>query len=328
MQKLRNRRTCGHDQIFAELVKYGGEETAQQIATLYNSIFEQHKHLDAIGQGVLLPLNKPGKPKTVDNTRAITLLNIIRKLLSIAVLNRIYPDIDKYLTPAQSGFRRNRSTADVVWSYRWIDAIAKRNATNFNIMGIDMSKAFDSIHREKIIETLEEAIPDESNKRILRYLLSNTTLQPKINGTLGKQFKTVLGTPQGDSLSPVLFTIYLEGAMRAFRTQAHYKISEKILDTCYADDVDFVNTSRAENANTLDTISELFPQYGLIVNAGKTEFIDISKDSKSDVRKLGSRIDSDADIKHRISAGNAAFKKLRDLWTRKKYVQIDTKIKL
>jgi hypothetical protein len=84
------------------------------ITKIFNSIFEQHEHLDAIGKCLLLPLNKPGKPKTVDNTRAITLLNIVRKTLSIAVLQRIYPDIDKYLSPSQSGFRRNRSTADVV----------------------------------------------------------------------------------------------------------------------------------------------------------------------------------------------------------------------
>ncbi len=36
------------------------------------------------------------------------------------------------------------------------------------------------------------------------------------------------------------------------------------------------------------------------------------------VRKLGSRIDSDNDITIRISAGNIAFKRLRDLWKRKK----------
>ena len=126
----------------------------------------------------------------------------------MAVLQRLYPDIDKYLSPAQSGFRRNRSTADVVCSYRCIDAIAKRYDEQFNIMGIDMSKAFDSIYREKLMIILEEAVPDPSNRRIMRYLLSNTTLQPKLNGKLGDTFKTVLGTPQGDALSPVLFTIY------------------------------------------------------------------------------------------------------------------------
>jgi hypothetical protein len=123
--KLRNRRTCGDDKIFAEYLKYGGENLTQWITQIFNSIFEQHEHLDAIGKGILLLLHKPGKVKTVDNTRAITLLNIIRKTLSIAVLQRIYPDIENYLSPSQSGFRRNRSTADVVWSYRWIDAIAK-----------------------------------------------------------------------------------------------------------------------------------------------------------------------------------------------------------
>ncbi len=278
--KLRNRRACGEDQIFAEHLKYGGESVTRCITKIFNGIFEQHEHLHAIGRGLLLPLNKPGKQKTVDNTRAITLLNIIRKTLSIAVLQRIYPDIENYLSPSQSGFRRNRSTADVVWSYRWIDAIAKRYEDKFNIMGIDMSKAFDSIYREKLMTILEEAVPDPSNRRILRYLLSNTTLQPKLNGEMGDTFDTILGTPQGDALSPVIFTIYLEGVLREFRQIAQYTTTADQMDTGYADDVDSINNTKEANEATLNILAEELPKSGLIINSGKTEFIDIHTRSK------------------------------------------------
>ncbi len=45
-------------------------------------------------------------------------------------------------------------------------------------------------------------------------LLDKTNLQAKIERTLSEPFYTNLGAPQGDSLSPVLFIIYLELAMR------------------------------------------------------------------------------------------------------------------
>lgn len=326
--KLRNRRACGEDQIYAEYLKYGGESVATWITKIFNSIFEQHQSLDAIGTGLLLPLNKPGKPKTVDNTRAITLLNIVRKTLSIVVLQRVYPDIDQYLSPSQSGFRRKRSTADVVWSYRWIDAIAKRFDEKFNIMGIDMSKAFDSIYREKLMTILEEVVPDKSNRRILRYLLSQTTLQPNLNGELGDKFKTKLGTPQGGALSPVLFTIYLEGVLREFRRVAQYETTAECMDTGYADDVDFINKYKEANEEHLRILAEELPKSGLIINSGKTEFIDISTNSRPNVRKLGSRIDSDNDVMNRMTASNVAFKKLRELRKRKRYLSVEAKLKL
>jgi hypothetical protein len=199
---------------------------------------------------------------------------------------------------------------------------------NNNIMSIDMSKAFDSIYREDLITILEEAVPDISNRRILRYLLSNTTLQPKLNGELGDKFQTILGTPQGDALSPVLFTIYLEGVLRKFRQAAQYETTDTQMDTCYADDVDFINQTREANEANLRILEEELPKSGLIINGGKTEFIDINTRSRPNVRKLGSRIDSDNDIMIRISSGNVAFKKLKDLWRRKKHVKVDTKIAL
>ncbi|GFR69585.1 hypothetical protein ElyMa_005635600 [Elysia marginata] len=53
-----------------------------------------------------------------------------------------------------------------------------------------------------------------------------------------------VGTPQGDSLSPVLFTIYLEHALKEVRPVLPKPSTplEKVLpiEIAYADDVDFV----------------------------------------------------------------------------------------
>src|SRR5690349_14911008 len=104
---------------------------------------------------------------------------------------------------------KGRCTADVLWSYRFFMAIVEKYEREFHIMGIDMSKAFDSINRRILLEELR-TILGESEYRIITYLLSDTTLQVRIRGYLGKEFRTTIGTPQGDALSPALFIIYLE----------------------------------------------------------------------------------------------------------------------
>ena len=101
-----------------------------------------------VSAGTLMPLNKPNKTKgPCANLRPITLLNTIRKLISVAVLSRSSVQVSKFLGANQSGFRAGRSTADVVWALRWLAVKAMRYNWECHVLGIDMSKAFDTIDR-------------------------------------------------------------------------------------------------------------------------------------------------------------------------------------
>ena len=78
-------------------------------------------------------------------------------------------------------------------------------------------------------------------------------INTRINGaTKGKPFESNIGSPQGDSLSPVLFSIYLENALKEVRTILPRQTSdfEKTLSTeiVYADDVDFIGLEFADIA--------------------------------------------------------------------------------
>jgi hypothetical protein len=86
---LRNGRASGSDGLCGELIKYGGEELFKTIADIYNQVFEKNQSLESLLKGILVVLNKPNKPVEVKNTRPITLLNMIRKMLSTIILKRI-----------------------------------------------------------------------------------------------------------------------------------------------------------------------------------------------------------------------------------------------
>ncbi|GFR75486.1 retrovirus-related Pol polyprotein LINE-1 [Elysia marginata] len=244
LDRLKNNTASGQDGISAELLKYGTKALDEQLAVTFNDTFEKHQDPN-IYVGELIAIPKPGKPKgPPKNLRPITLLNTIQKALSIITLNRIRPQVEKYLSPSQSGFRPDRSTADVVWTHKWL--AAKTNAENveIKITGIDMSAAFDTIDRKALLDILK-TIVDEDEVRIIRFLLSNTVVNTKVNkATEEKPFISNVGTPQGDSLSPVLFIIYLEHALRDIRTNISPPTDiERLLprEVAYADDVDFVS---------------------------------------------------------------------------------------
>ena len=126
--------------------------------------------------------------------RPILLLNTLRKTLSLIVLSRIANKVDEFLYPGQSGFRSGRSTADVLFGYRWLAAKTQRFQKSFRVLGIDMSRAFHTIRRDKLLTVLETFVND-SELRIIRMLLVETTLQPRLKRGKGSTFATTICTP-------------------------------------------------------------------------------------------------------------------------------------
>ena len=116
---MANNKAPGKDNINVELIKYVPEEIYKEIANILNGIFERNDTRIKLGTGILLPLLKPKKTQgPVKNLRPITLLEVIRKILSKIFMNRTKGKINKHLSRSQSAYRKSRSTANVVWLLR------------------------------------------------------------------------------------------------------------------------------------------------------------------------------------------------------------------
>ena len=175
-------------------------------------------------QGLLVPLSKPNKPKgPVKNLRSITLLEVIRKVLSKIEVERTEKALNQYLSKSQSAYRKYRSTTDIIWAFRLILAKVQEQEIVVHVIGIDMSSAFDTIHRDKIIE-IGSKIFDEDEVRILRVLLSDTTLEIKIKGAQTTLFKSNIGSPQGDGISGSIFTMYFEHNLQELRKEIRQQL--------------------------------------------------------------------------------------------------------
>ena len=144
----------------------------------------------------MIALQKPGKPKGPPKN-----LNTIRKALSIITLHRIRPCTEEYLSHRQSGFRQDRSTADVAWAHKWLAAKTKKEDVEIKITGIDMSSAFDTIDRQTLLDILREII-EEDELRIIRFLLSDIIINTRINGATKenarKKVRIILPRPTSD----------------------------------------------------------------------------------------------------------------------------------
>ena len=66
-----------------------------------------------------MPLQKPGKRKgVVENLRPVILLSVLRKILAIIVIHRIYDKLDNQIPVTQAAYRGGRSTTEHVFSFK------------------------------------------------------------------------------------------------------------------------------------------------------------------------------------------------------------------
>ncbi|XP_065071848.1 uncharacterized protein LOC135696396 [Rhopilema esculentum] len=167
-----------------------------------------------------------------------------------------------------------------------------------------MSSAFDTIRREKLVDIAKKFL-DEDEVRMIQLLLSNTTLDVRINNAETEPFSSNMGSPQGDALSSVLFNIYFEESLRKernFRHEINSKDDEESgnwsptflpQEALYADDADFLTTSEVEKNIITKKIGEILLRDNLKVNNSKTEQTEIFRGDRNTerwrtVKKLGS----------------------------------------
>ena len=234
ISKLNNNKAKGEDEIPSEMIKYSGEKLIKEVSRILNLIVENKIQEDKfIGSGILVTVQKQGKPKEqLTSLRPITLLNSIRKILSNITMNRIRNKTEEYIGSYQSGFRNGRTTTDIVWSHKWdiAKALTYRDE-EYYILGIDLSQAFDILDRPLLINVLEKILNNDEIMMI-RKLLTNTCLKVRWNGkSTQTPFETNIGIPQEDGLSPILFTINLEAALRTFKSKVTNHIN---LDHSYS----------------------------------------------------------------------------------------------
>ena len=146
-KSLKNGRAVGPDELPAELIRYGPDVLYKILAGILYRGFKEAKVGElGIGQGILVVLQKLGKAKgPLKSLRPISLLNSLRKLLSLIVLNRVSNPVEKYLDPSQCAYRKDRATLDAIWTHKWLAATAVRYNKPIHILGLDMSRAFDTI---------------------------------------------------------------------------------------------------------------------------------------------------------------------------------------
>ena len=161
-------------------------------------------------KGWILLFPKKGDLGLAKNYRGKTLTSIAAKIYNALLRNRIEPKIDNILRKNQNGFWRNRSTTSQILTIgRILEGVRAKNIQATKLF-VDFTKAFDSIHRGKMEQTLlAYGLPKETVAAIT-ILNRNTKVKVRSPDGVTEYFDIVAGVLRGDTLAPYLFIICLD----------------------------------------------------------------------------------------------------------------------
>lgn len=259
------------------------------------------------------------------------------------LLNRIQPKLDPHLRPNQNGFRPKRSTTAHILGLRRIIEGVKRNHLKAAILFVDFSKAFDSVHRGKMLKILKAyGIPDQIVATIDK-LYQGTRARVITPDGETDYFEILAGVLQGDTLAPYLFAIVVDYVLRKAisgrEEELGFTISPRksrrvppvqVTDLDFADDIALLSNEIHQAQELLKLLETEADRVGLHVNAKKTEVMAFNQDEPCNITTLAGRLiklvdnfkylggrmkSSDNDIKVRKALAWVACHKLRSVWT-------------
>ncbi|KAK6046110.1 hypothetical protein COOONC_16385, partial [Cooperia oncophora] len=142
------------------------------------------------------------------------------------------------LPPEQAGFRKHFSTIDHIHTINMITEKCHEFNIELCAVFVDFKKAFDSVELPMIWKALEYFGVEENLIMAIQLLYAHSTAAVRIANQLA-EFNLQRGVRQGDSMSPVLFTLVLQYALNLIDWQGKgLKLGNKTLSyLAYADDI-------------------------------------------------------------------------------------------
>eukprot|EP00253_Pinus_taeda_P019711 PITA_19711 len=231
-------------------------EECREMGTLYN----------AINSTFIALIPKLDPPSSFDDYRPISLCNVLYKIISKIIANRIHPILSRHIAPHQFAFLEHRQIHEAVGAAQeGLHSIWTKHLKAI-ILKIDLAKSFDRLswlYLKMILIHL--GFPQDFISWIMA-CITTPTFSVLINGSASQFFHSERGLRQGCPLSPLLFLIVMDALSRLIdstKRNGDYN-GLRITDECslthllFVDDVMIFLDGSIRDSRTFSNIINLF----------------------------------------------------------------------
>ena len=218
------------------------------LAKLINMSFSSGIFPDSLKRANIVPIHKSGSRTDIRKYRPISILPMYSKIFEKCMYTRLVSYLKNYdlISPFQFGFQAGKNTSDAALNF--LSKIYESLNNNLHSIGIflDFKNAFDTVNYNILLKKLSlYGIRGVANDWFRSYL-SNRQQRVKLNNTYSDFKSTNVGVPQGSTLGPLLFLVYVNDIHKASKlfdfTLFADDTSLTISNKCFSDMINTVNS--------------------------------------------------------------------------------------
>jgi hypothetical protein len=230
---------------------------------------------------VLIP--KVVAPERITQFRPISLCNVIYKIVSKVLVNRMKTILPQVISDSQSAFVPGRMITDnVIIAFETIHYLKNlRNGNNAQMaIKLDMSKAYDRVEWDYLQAIMMKLGFHVQWVKLVMECVRSATYSILVNGEPKGYITPQRGLRQGDPLSPYLFLLCAEGLSAVLRKAERerllkgisiYRGGPRVSHLFFADDsIVFCRATNADYVALQNLLTLYANASGQVVNSDKT----------------------------------------------------------